>query len=86
MRSWVQPPPGAPLRQKAQSHMQENTDIVQKWTYTGLLRDVKPQYIQHAAERLEAAAKKSIGTGNFIDFDNVIRDMVREGIFVGKRR
>jgi hypothetical protein len=60
--------------------MQDQT-IVQKWTNSGLLRDVKPHLEQRAAERLEASQRNQPGGYNGDALNRELESMDRDGYF-----
>lgn len=64
--------------------MQEQSDLVKKWSATGLLRDVKPHYIQRAAERLETAMGRRNRAQDLAALDKELAVMTREGVFSSK--
>lgn len=63
---------------------QHNQELITKWTTTGYLRDIKPQFIQRAAERLENAQRQSCGGYNRDAFDKALEAMEREGYFCSR--
>ncbi len=61
--------------------MPENNTLVQKWTWTGFLRGIKSQYLQQAAERLEAAQRRCLGTYSLQAYDDTLQAMDRDGYY-----
>lgn len=61
--------------------MQEQSQIVQKWTNTGFLRDVKPHLVELAAERLEASQRGVRGGYSATALDTELQALDREGYF-----
>ena len=60
-------------------------DVVLKWTNSGFLRDVRPHRARAAAERLEAAQRRSTGSGSLAALDDELQRLEREGFFSCRR-
>jgi hypothetical protein len=56
-------------------------ELVTKWLVTGFLRGVKQHHLQRAAEWLEVAQRRSLGSHDRSALDAELLAMSREGLF-----